>query len=238
MSESTATETKSMSMNPSTYKQVAQNMAQINDLLSKMGDLENLPMSVEEMGNRVQKLTDMVIDPSDTGSLGTTEDGDTKVIGTHANTEYSEEDIPPSSYQQGMTMELKNVDKIGLSGKSDISKQYVFVLTLIQDTKLKDEATVDSNAYTPMQIAYADKSVTQYVRAATSDSAWGEWQALKIDIPTVENQVIVSETEPENQPEGHFWAEPIVSSDTTSASTASDEPEEEEEASVEAESIT
>jgi hypothetical protein len=193
-------------MNPSTYKQVVENLKQINVLMDKMGDVENLPMSVEEMGNRVQKLTEMVIDPSDTGSLGTTADGDTKVVGTHANTDYSEVDTPPSSYNQGMTVELKNVDKIGLTGKTDISKQYVFVLTLIQDTKLRDEEAVDESEYVPMQIAYADKSVTQYVRAATDDSTWGEWMYLEIDVP---NQVILSDTAPDTQPEGHFWAEPI-----------------------------
>ena len=100
---------------------------------------------------------------------------------------------------------------IGLSGKDGITKPYVFVLTFVQDTGVESENTVPDADHSPMQIAYANNGAIQYNRFAAND-AWGSWAIMGDGSGTVVEQVdqiITSDTQPSDQPEGHFWCEPI-----------------------------
>lgn len=200
---------KGLNPNPSTYKQVIENMQSIIQLFDKMGNLDNLPMSVEEMGKIVDQLKDAILTPSEEGgSVVTTPEG-TKVIGVHSNTENAEVNTLPGEYNQGMTLELKNAATIGLAGKDGVKLPFIFVLTFIQDSSLDTESALPETSYAPMQLAFADASAIMYSRTGSmSANTWGEWQAPDTGDEYV-NQIIESETEPANQPAGHYWVEPI-----------------------------
>ena len=136
-----------------------------------------------------------------------------KVIGIHTNRNNPDKDTAPSSYSQGLTLELKLASAIGLSGKDGITKPYVFVLTFVQDTGVESENTVPDADHSPMQIAYANDGAIQYNRFAANDT-WGSWAIMGDGVgggTVVEqvDQIITSDTQPSGQPEGHFWCEPI-----------------------------
>lgn len=200
--------------NPSTYKQVLDNMKNIVALAQSMGDMSELPMTVSEMAAKVQQLTNAILTPPPEGGAVSTPEG-IKIIGIHSNTSNSEVDTVPSSYSQGMTLELKAAAKIGLSDKEDIVKPYIFVLTFVQDSALEAESALPENSFSPMQLAFADASAVQYMRIA-ENNVWGEWK-IQGDGTGEEQvlQIIQSETEPVDQPEGHYWCEPISDTEST-----------------------
>lgn len=204
-------------MNPSTYRQVVENMTQILELMKGMGDLSKLPMSVEEMAKKItemsktiDELDKKIINPPSGSNSGTvsTDEG-IKVIGTHTNTKDSDKDTSPSSYSQGMTLELKKVTAIGLSGKTGMSEPYCFVLTLKQDGKIpgEGETTLD---YKPMQIAFATSAMAFYFRVASSalnEASWGNW--MEQPVVEVRQQIIDQKEQPTDQKIGEYWSEEI-----------------------------
>lgn len=200
--------TRNITPNPSTYKQILDNMQNILTLTESMGNVSELPMTVEQMADKVKELSEAILTPPPEGGAINTPEG-IKVVGIHSNTANKDEDTVPADYKQGMTLELKLASTVGLEGKEGIAKPYIFILTFVQDTSLDTESTVPAGSYAPMQLAFADASAVQYMRIAESDN-WGEWK-IQGD-GTGDKQVlqfIQSETEPVNQPEGHYWCEPI-----------------------------
>ena len=225
-----------MGMNPSTYKQVVENMEKVAqlvdelkaltgkvdtdeesikslsdkiDALSKeLGDLTDLPMTVKEMYEVIKEVEDKVLNPdptTNTGDIVSTDDG-VKVVGVHTNTTNKDSDTAPNSYKQGLTLELKKAEVIGLKGQDGITKDYIFVITLNQDTAIAGETAVASGKYSIQQIAYGDTAGIEYSRVNTSDTKWGDWSKMSGEGG---NQFVQSDTEPTDQKAGDYWCEPI-----------------------------
>lgn len=225
-----------MGMNPSTYKQVVENMEKVAQLVDELkaltgkvdtdeesikslsdkidamskelGDLTDLPMTVKEMYDVIKEVEDKVLntDPTtNTGDIVSTDDG-VKVVGVHTNTTNKDSDTAPNSYKQGLTLELKKAEVIGLKGQDGITKDYIFVITLNQDTAIAGETAVASGKYSIQQIAYGDTAGIEYSRVSTSDTKWGDWSKMSGEGG---NQFVQSDTEPTDQKAGDYWCEPI-----------------------------
>lgn len=223
-----------MGMNPSTYKQVVENMKKITQLIEELrtltgkvdadeesikslsdkieamskelGDLTDLPMTVKEMYAVIKEVEDKILNPTtNTGDIVNTEDG-VKVVGIHTNTTNKDTDTAPNSYKQGLTLELKKTDAISLKGQEGITKDYVFVITLNQDSAIAGESAVASGKYSIQQIAYGDTAGIEYSRVSTSDTKWGDWSKMSGEGG---NQIVQSDTQPTDQKAGDYWCEPI-----------------------------
>ncbi len=225
-----------MGMNPSTYKQVVENMEKVAQLVDELkaltgkvdtdeesikslsdkidamskelGDLTDLPMTVKEMYEVIKEVEDKVLNPdptTNTGDIVSTDDG-VKVVGVHTNTTNKDSDTAPNSYKQGLTLELKKAEVIGLKGQDGITKDYIFVITLNQDTAIAGETAVASGKYSIQQIAYGDTAGIEYSRVNTSDTKWGDWSKMSGEGG---NQFVQSDTEPTDQKAGDYWCEPI-----------------------------
>lgn len=223
-----------MGMNPSTYKQVVENMEKITQLIEELrtltgkvdadeesikflsdkieamskelGDLTDLPMTVKEMYAVIKEVEDKILNPTtNTGDIVNTEDG-VKVVGIHTNTTNKDTDTAPNSYKQGLTLELKKTDAISLKGQEGITKDYVFVITLNQDSAIAGESAVASGKYSIQQIAYGDTAGIEYSRVSISDTKWGDWSKMSGEGG---NQIVQSDTQPTDQKAGDYWCEPI-----------------------------
>lgn len=225
MSDTASTATSVPTPNPSTYRQVIENMAKIFSisgnldlLMESVGNVSDLPLTVKEMSEIVDKLNDMFLK---TDSSGGTSGGDlvatdngVKIIGVHVTTSNSEVDTPASEYPQGLTVELKNVSVIGLSGKTGMESPYCFVFTMVKDSSLSGEP--EEIDYKPMQLAFANSLMYTYARFAdTPDSEWGTWKEREEQ--TVRQQIVDSTSEPTDQLEGEYWLELIGVEDTETA---------------------
>ena len=179
------------------------------DAMSKeLGDLTDLPMTVKEMYEVIKEVEDKVLNPdptTNTGDIVSTDDG-VKVVGVHTNTTNKDSDTAPNSYKQGLTLELKKAEVIGLKGQDGITKDYIFVITLNQDTAIAGETAVASGKYSIQQIAYGDTAGIEYSRVNTSDTKWGDWSKMSGEGG---NQFVQSDTEPTDQKAGDYWCEPI-----------------------------
>ena len=225
-----------MGMNPSTYKQVVENMEKVAQLVDELknltgkvdtdeesikslsdkidamskelGDLTDLPMTVKEMYEVIKEVEDKVLNPdptTNTGDIVSTDDG-VKVVGVHTNTTNKDSDTAPNTYKQGLTLELKKAEVIGLKGQDGITKDYIFVITLNQDSAIAGESAVASGKYSIQQIAYGDTAGIEYSRVNTNDTKWGDWSKMSGEGG---NQFVQSDTEPTDQKAGDYWCEPI-----------------------------
>ena len=223
-------------MNPSTYIQVRENMeklmalvskvneiseatgdidtikdeiAKINEDIDKLGDLSDVPMTIKEITTIIEEINNKILNPEPDagGDLINTEDG-VKVIGIHANTTDSENDTAPNAYKQGMTLELKKASAVGLSDKEGINKEYVFVLTFVQDSSIKGESAIANDKYSCQQVAYADIAGVQYSRTSSDNIAWSDWAEMS-GSGSGHIQWVESTTEPVDQLSGDYWCEPL-----------------------------
>lgn len=225
-----------MGMNPSTYKQVVENMEKVAQLIDELkaltgkvetdedsikslsdkidamskelGDLTDLPMTVKEMYEVIKEVEDKVLNPdptTNTGDIVSTDDG-VKVVGVHTNTTNKDSDTAPNTYKQGLTLELKKAEVIGLKGQDGVTKDYIFVITLNQDSAIAGESAVASGKYSIQQIAYGDIAGIEYSRVNTSDTKWGDWSKMSGEGG---KQFVQSDTEPTDQKAGDYWCEPI-----------------------------
>lgn len=227
-----------MGMNPSTYKQVVENMEkvaqlvldlqaltgkvnedeadiksisdQVKKMAEELGDLTDLPMTVKEMYDVIKEVEDKILNPdpsTSTGDIVSTDDG-VKVVGIHTNTTDKDTDTAPNTYKQGLTLELKNAESIGLKGMDGITKDYVFVITLSQDTGIAGESAVAEGKYSTQQIAYGDTAGIEYSRVSNGTD-WDEWAKMSGEGGT---QFIQSDTQPaaDAQKPGDYWCEPIT----------------------------
>ena len=156
----------------------------------------------------IKEVEDKVLNPdptTNTGDIVSTDDG-VKVVGVHTNTTNKDSDTAPNSYKQGLTLELKKAEVIGLKGQDGITKDYIFVITLNQDTAIAGETAVASGKYSIQQIAYGDTAGIEYSRVNTSDTKWGDWSKMSGEGG---NQFVQSDTEPTDQKAGDYWCEPI-----------------------------
>lgn len=200
--------------NPSTFRQVIENMskifeigAQIEDLMASVGEVSELPLTIKDIATIVEQLKILFLDPKDPGTGGdvvNTGDG-IKIIGVHVNTAHADEDTPASMYPQGLTIELKNVAVIGLAGKPGMSHPYCFVFTMKKDSVIDGEP--DTLDYSPQQIAYANDMLYLYTRFVNNTTgAWGEWKERKeLEPQDAHQQIVDSVTEPVGQREGDYW---------------------------------
>ena len=170
--------------------------------------MTDLPMTVKEMYEVIKEVEDKILNPdptTNTGDIVNTEDG-VKVVGIHTNTTNKDTDTAPNSYKQGLTLELKKTDAINLKDMEGITKDYVFVITLNQDSAIAGESAVASGKYSIQQIAYADTAGIEYSRVNTSDTKWGDWSKMSGEGG---KQIIQSDTQPTDQKAGDYWCEPI-----------------------------
>lgn len=186
----------------------------INAKLDKLGDLTNVTITIEEIQQVINEINNKILNPDPTkpGDIIDTDDG-VKVVGIHTNTTDKDNDTTPDTYKQGLTLELKKASAVGLSGKTGIDKEYVFVMTFVQDSSIKAENAVETGSYTCQQVAYADIAGTQYSRISTDGTSWGEWAEMSgtgTPTGTPHLQWVESETEPMDQVSGDYWCEPLA----------------------------
>lgn len=219
-------------MNPSTFKQVAENFRKINELTGQfddiseaLGDLSDLPFKLKEMASLVQDLEKAVLEPSedeDTGLIPVL-DGDgnvigSKVAGLHNILINVDKNLSPCEYGQGLTLELKKRSIVGLGEESSFAGDYCFVLTMVQDAAIKNDSidetssVVPATDYRPIQLAFADANTIYYQRcgdeyvAGTGYTAWGQWSQNGGG----HQQIVQSDEAPTDQTVGDYWAMPIT----------------------------
>ena len=136
------------------------------------------------------------------------EDGNLMVMGVRILTEFSDTDTTPNTYLRDVTFELKKTSVIGLSGVEGFTNEYVLVITYKHNLALNE--SVDLYNYKPQQLAYGD-SMTMYGRIAQEgNAAWNNWFPISsVGGGGGGNNFIVSDSEPQDQEEGDYWAEPL-----------------------------
>lgn len=214
MSETTSTPAPKPVPNPSTYRQVIENMEKIlsvkvniDQLMDSVGNVAELPLTIKDIADIVEKLKILFLDPKDPGTGGdivTTENG-VKIIGVHVNTTNIDVDMLASDYPQGLTVELKSVGVIGLAGKPGMVHPYCFLFTMKKDSPIDGEP--ENVDYVPMQVAFANDAMYLYSRFAAKDTgAWGGWKERQ-EQPQQDGhqQIVDSVSEPIGQREGDYW---------------------------------
>lgn len=199
-------------MKQSTYQQVRENMEKLAAFIGD-GDIT----SIQEIINRINALEDdmdKILNP-DTGGSGTSgsdivpdAEGNLMVMGVRILTEFSDMDTMPNTYLRDVTFELKKTSVIGLSGVEGFTNEYVLVITYKHNLALNE--SVDLYNYKPQQLAYGD-SMTMYGRIAQEgNAAWNNWFPISsAGGGGGGNNFIVSDSEPQDQEEGDYWAEPL-----------------------------
>lgn len=207
-------------INPSTYKQVVENAAKLLQLVGQLGDLSELPYDLNELARRVEELSNKILDVQpdpDTGGIGT--EGDVvnsgtgvKVIGIHVNTSKTEENSTIDEYAHGVTFEFKNSEVIGVKGKTGMTGDYCFIMTVKKDSPIAGEPeTLGAKEF---QIAYGTDGIYMFRREVTPEGGWGEWQERVDPKPQeVRQQFVQSDTQPTDQLEGEYWCEPITTTE-------------------------
>lgn len=199
-------------MKQSTYQQVRENMEKLAAFIGD-GDIA----SIQEIINRIAALEDdmdKILNP-DAGGSGTSgsdivpdAEGNLMVMGVRILTEFSDMDTMPNTYLRDVTFELKKTSVIGLSGVEGFTNEYVLVITYKHNLALNE--SVDLYNYKPQQFAYGD-SMTMYGRIAQEgNAAWNNWFPVSsAGGGGGGNNFIVSDSEPQDQEEGDYWAEPL-----------------------------
>ena len=199
-------------MKQSTYQQVRENMEKLAAFIGD-GDIA----SIQEIINRISALEDdmdKILNP-DAGGSGTSgsdivpdAEGNLMVMGVRILTEFSDMDTMPNTYLRDVTFELKKTSAIGLSGVEGFTNEYVLVITYKHNLALNE--SVDLYNYKPQQLAYGD-SMTMYGRIAQEgNAAWNNWFPISsAGGGGGGNNFIVSDSEPQDQEEGDYWAEPL-----------------------------
>ena len=199
-------------MKQSTYQQVRENMEKLAAFIGD-GDIT----SIQEIINRITALEDdmdKILNP-DTGGSGTSgsdivpdAEGNLMVMGVRILTEFSDMDTMPNTYLRDVTFELKKTSVIGLSDVEGFTNEYVLVITYKHNLALNE--SVDLYNYKPQQLAYGD-SMTMYGRIAQEgNAAWNNWFPISsAGGGGGGNNFIVSDSEPQDQEEGDYWAEPL-----------------------------
>ena len=185
-------------MNPSTYQQVRENMNEIEKLKNAVGDISSLTMGLEEMQNMLEELQKSILEPSDEGDIKRDENGNIIVEGVHTDSDNPTENTPPSKYTHGLSVSIKKVSTIGLTGKHGITGDYVFVLTVTKDGKT-------GPAVDPYQLAFMNSANGFYRRNSTGGDAWGDW----LEPAKARPQIVDGRSKPNDQLEGEYWCEPI-----------------------------
>lgn len=199
-------------MKQSTYQQVRENMEKLAAFIGD-GDIT----SIKEIIDRIIALEedmDKIMNPGGGGSgtggsdIVPDEDGNLMVMGVRVLTEFSDTDTTPNAYLRDVTFELKKTSVIGLSGVEGFTNEYVLVITYKHNLALNE--SVDLYNYKPQQLAYGD-SMTIYGRIAQEgNAAWNNWFPISsAGGGDGGNNFIVSDSEPQDQEEGDYWAEPL-----------------------------
>lgn len=202
------------SMNPSTFQQVRENMEAILKFIGSMdpgGDIPTFSEIIERLEKVEEDLTNIIDNPTGGGDTSVEEDGSIKVYGVTIVTQFADENITPAAYTRDVTFELKKPSVVGLNSfDAFASDEYILMITYKRN--LAAGEMVDMMEYKAQQVAFSN-SMVQYTRSASDTSALAQWGAWESVIPElkIDKQFIQSETEPENQPEGDYWCEPIES---------------------------
>lgn len=196
-------------MKQSTYQQVRENMEKLAAFIGD-GDIT----SIQEIINRITSLEENmnnILNPGGgTGTSGSDivpdANGNLMVMGIRILTEFSDMDTTPNTYLRDVTFELKKTSVIGLSGIEGFTNEYVLVVTYKHN--LASDESVDLYNYKPQQMAYSD-AMTMYARIAQEgNAAWNTWVPVS-SAGGGGNNFIVSDSEPDDQDEGDYWAEPL-----------------------------
>lgn len=196
-------------MNPSTFLQVRENMNRLNEFFGGGGS----GGSIQDIFDRLDQLEeniDNIINnnPSGSGDITIGEDGEMVVNGITISLNFPDTDTTPGSYTRDVTFELKQPTAIGLGETEGFDNQYCIVVTY---KHCVDEGEIDTINFVPQQVAYG-KNMIGYTRTASDVSAqasWGAWGPVVAEQEEVQKQWVQSTSEPQNQTEGDYWAEPI-----------------------------
>lgn len=202
-------------MNPSTFQQVRENMEAIFKFLGSLDPGTEIP-SISDIVDRLEKLEEdlnnIIENPGGGGDTSVEEDGSIKVYGVSLVTEFADENLTPAAYTRDVTFELKKPSVVGLNSFTGFEEDKYSLVVTYKHNLVKNEL-VDSLDYCAQQMAFGAKMI-QYARTASDTSqeaTWGPWAAVVPEAAKAEKQFIQSDTEPENQPEGDYWCEPIKS---------------------------
>lgn len=204
----TASRSKTRNL-PSAYQQILANMEVLEDrILPIIEKLEQTIFNPDwEDPNKPKIPSDIVMD-IDTNTM--------KVIGISVVVQYKDEELKPSDYIRDITYELKNAEKIGLSGKDGITLDYVTLMTVRMNS-------AKEVGYPTWQCAIGDQAMMPYFRKAINDHEWGEWVKV-IDLPKLlekypeiikmlsYRQIVDSldQPGPDVQEPGDYWLETII----------------------------
>lgn len=204
------------------YRQVYQNAKDILNMLRNFnGDVSQLTEWITNINNAIfggdPSTGGGGIDPTVEGA------GDVRgklpelnVIGAHALTDASDEDLAPTAYNRLITNEIKTCTAVGLDTLDGVTSTQAIVVTWIPSA----QSITDINAF---QLAYVNDGIV-YSRIASDDNAsWGEWQSGSIGGGGSASEGIISDTEPEDQKEGEYWLEPITGTPPDSNDSSTDE---------------
>lgn len=207
-------------MNPSTYRQVRENMKRLNEFFgdggSGSGGLTEIMQTIQELKDDIEKLEESLGGGTGGGTAGgdlvQDENGNIMVYGVRIVTQFADEDLTPAAYTRDVTFELKKTDVVGLNAMPGFAAG-AYVLVITYKHNLPTGESVDPFAYLPQQIAYGT-NMKAYTRTSvdTAGSAWSSpWTEVNPASEFTFNHPIFvqSETEPSDLKESDYWFEPL-----------------------------
>ena len=131
---------------------------------------------------------------------------DLSVIGSHGLTDKIDDNLPPSSYNRLITVEIKNCSAVGLNSVAGTTATQC----ILQTWKPLSQGISDIKAF---QNAYVNDMMAFKREEIPDTDSWGEWEkGVAGGGSGNSGGEIVSPEEPDpgEQAEGDYWDEPIV----------------------------
>lgn len=205
---------------PSTYQQVVKNalkiaetiepklteLAEADEALNERveaveGSVEEVESAVTTLQETVKKIDDSLKPPTDPEKApGDAEliDGVFKVKGVAVDVEDQDSDPLPNTFKHDVSYSIKKTTAIGVASFEGFTLDICLVMTVRRS----------ETSY--MQLAFGDTTSGLLIRNSVSLTEWGEWVLFAGGGSGGDHrQIIESETEPEGQEPGDYWAQPI-----------------------------
>lgn len=188
--------------NPSSWKQIVENMRSLIDLNDKLGDIYSIleetgSDNMSELINTILQTINDIID--NVNNIIQSIEDNQGIINVY-NPEDSGKDLSPDDYKGDITYEFKKTSIVGLSNKRWFNElSHALIMTVISKS-------VDDDNFVSYQLA-TGKNMHQYYRLAEysedyEKNIWGEWVELRSG-----TEILKSDSEPdaERQVAGDFW---------------------------------
>lgn len=163
-------------------------------------DVATVKTAMTTLQETVKKIDDSLKPPTDPEKApGDAEliDGVFKVKGVAIDTEDQSSDPAPNTFKHDVSFNIKKTAAIGVVSFEGFNLDICLVMT------------VRRSATSYMQLAFGDSTSGLLIRNSTSATKWGEWVLFAGGGGGDHRQIIESETEPEGQEPGDYWAQPI-----------------------------